>query len=150
MSFSLRYLFALVALAAVYAAALSVHNQYWIFIAVNLTFAILLAVTIGVWLERLNRIFWLPFAVVGWFYLAIAFIPLGVSRFPLYLPGLQLVRVVRPQSEAILDSIRRSYPVALDGSLLRIADVVNTVSAVLFAAAAGGIAVLLLRQRRES
>jgi hypothetical protein len=92
----------------------------------------------------------LPFAVVGWFYLAIAFIPPDVSRFTLYLPGLQLIRVTHPQAEGILDSIRRSYPVPLSGSALRIADVVNTLSALLCGAVAGGIAVLLSRHKHEA
>lgn len=135
MTFSLKYLFALVAIAAIFNAALFFRTPLWAFIAINTAVVILLAATIGVWLHRLNRTFWLPFCVVGWFYLAVALTPASINRLASYLPSGQAL-AKGPTIQTVRD-------------VQRFADVIDTVVALLLGGLAGIITSLLLRQKRE-
>src|SRR5687768_4504319 len=90
MSFSLKYLFALIALAAIFTAALIYPTSWWALAAVNLTVVVLAAVTLGVWFQRLNQTFWLSFCLIGWLYLTLSFTPADVTRLAYYVPSKQI------------------------------------------------------------
>jgi hypothetical protein len=135
-TFSLKYLFVFVAIAAVFNAALIFRTPPWAIIAINTAVVTLLVPTVGLWLGRLDRTFWLPFCVVGWFYLVVALTPQSINRLAAYLPSGQAV--VKPVT---------------GGALLneqRFADVIDTVAALLFGGLAGIIASLLLRKKPEA
>ena len=135
MNFSLRYLFAFVAITAVFNAALIYRTPQLAIIAINTAVVTLLAATVGLWLERLDRTFWLPFCVVGWFYLIVALTPPSINRLASYLPSGQAM--VKPVTT---------------GALLKeqqFADVIDTAAALLLGGLAGVIASLLLRQKPE-
>src|SRR5687768_7731623 len=93
MSFTLKYVFALVAVAAIFTAALIYRTPLWALAAVNLAIIVLLAGTFGVWFQRLNRTFWIPFISIGWVYLILSFTPATLNRLAYYLPSDQLSNV---------------------------------------------------------
>ena len=68
MSFSLRWLFVVIAISAIFSAAIIYRTPFWTLTAVNLTVIILFVGSLGLWFQRLNQTFWMPFCAVGWFY----------------------------------------------------------------------------------
>src|SRR5687768_6038777 len=96
MSFFIKWLFALVALAAISAAALVYRTELWAMAAILLAIALLLTATCGVWVHRFDRSFWIPFCVVGWFYLLVAFSD-RVNALAPYLPSTYLAQLVERQ-----------------------------------------------------
>jgi len=108
MSFSLRTLFAIVLIAAVSTAALFYRTPVLIFVLVVLVLGILSVGTAGVLFGGLPKRFWIPFCLVGWLYLAIAFTPLASTPLILYLPSTRLSFVAwnkesaKPMSPQIL------------------------------------------------
>jgi hypothetical protein len=135
-TFSLKYLFAFVAIAAVFNAALVFRTPHWAIIAINTAVVTLLVPTVGLWLERLDRTFWLPFCVVGWFYLIVALTPSSINRLASYLPSGQAI--VKPVTTGTFLNEQR------------FADVIDTAAALLLGGLAGVIASLLLRQKAEA
>lgn len=90
MAFSLRTLLIAVLLIAVIAAALIYQNRMWAVAIVNVTIALLVVGTLGLWIGQFNRAFWIPFCFVGWLYLAIAFTDADINRLVTLLPGTQV------------------------------------------------------------
>jgi hypothetical protein len=135
-TFSLKYLFVFVAIAAVFNAALIFRTPHWAIIAVNTAVVTLLVPTVGLCLQGLDRTFWLPFCVVGWFYLIVALTPPSINRLASYLPSGQAM--VKPVTTGALLSEQR------------FADVIDTAAALLLGGLAGTIATLLLRQKAEA
>jgi hypothetical protein len=72
--FSLRTLFLVVALAAIFAAALIHPTTYWAISVALLSATTIILGTFGVWRHRYNRTFWMPFCFVGWLFIAFAVI----------------------------------------------------------------------------
>jgi hypothetical protein len=159
----LRRLFVIVAVAAIYTAALIYRTPFWAFVAINLAVLILLIATVGVWLQYLTRAFWLPFCIVGWFYLAVAFTPATITRLANYLPSGQIVKLVDPEMNDAIEMIATQSPQIPVGftfgpndpefanfelimEFQRFADTVDTVSAVTLAAAAGLMASYCVRR----
>jgi len=89
MTFSIRWLLAVVGIAALFAAALTYHSSWCATAILSLTIAMLAAATLSVRLKRGLTEFWLPFAFVGWLYLAMAFAP-DTMRLSSRLPGTQV------------------------------------------------------------
>jgi hypothetical protein len=90
MSFSLKWLFVLVAIAALFAAAFNYQTQWWSISAVTLTLIILIAAACGLSLGLLAKPFWFPFVITGWTYCAVAFFGASVTDLPLSLPTTRL------------------------------------------------------------
>jgi hypothetical protein len=173
MSFSLKYLFLFVTLSAIFSAALIYPLSAWPPVTINLTLVVLAAATLGVSLQRLNKTFWLPFLLVGWLYLAIAFMPklLSISSF---LPSKYVTfhikeaelqpRFANIQNAQQLEDIRRPFdddvvtfinPFRTDhptNSLIlrfrRLADILDALFALIAGALAGFISVLVIRPKR--
>jgi hypothetical protein len=134
-SYSLKHLFVLIAIACIVVNALISPSPFWAFIVVNTAVVSLLAATIGAWMQLLNRAFWAPFCTVAWFYLVVAFIPPNVHRLAVYLPTGQA-------------SIRLSKTGTI-ADLQRFADVVDTLVAMLLGTLAGIIGSALVRRQQE-
>jgi hypothetical protein len=172
MSFSIKWLFGVVAIAAIFTAALVYRTPLWTFIAINTAVVVLLAATIGVWLRRLNRTFWLAFCVVGWFYLAVSFVPVKAVRLVYYIPSNYIsVELLRPLLEAefgeslneitmrivLFDDLERIIDPSLNNAqtelvvaIRRTADIIHALSALVASTLSGIISVLLIRQTREA
>jgi hypothetical protein len=172
MSFSLRWLFAIVALAAIFTAALIYRTHLWTVIAINTTVLVLLGATIGVLLRRFNKTFTLAFLVAGWFYLAVSFSSATLSRLAYYLPSSAItVTLLRASLEAHLaqplhdDVMQMILFAGLDNVLgpspsrsaieeilecRRTLDIINAFTALVVGTLAGIISVLLIRPIREA
>jgi hypothetical protein len=74
-SFSLKYLFVVVALAAIFAGAFVYRTPLWASLVVTATFGLLIIATVYSVLVTSSRHFSLGFIVTGWLYLAVVFIP---------------------------------------------------------------------------
>lgn len=94
MSFSLRTLFAVVLFAAIFAAVLLYRTPVLFLFLVVLVLGILSVGTAGILFGGLPKHSWIPFCLVGWLYLAVAFTPLASTRLVLYLPSTRLSYVV--------------------------------------------------------
>jgi hypothetical protein len=90
MQFSLRTLFAVVLIAAIFTATLLYTTDGLFAVLLLLALGILSVGTTSILFGGLPRRFWIPFCIVGWLYLAVAFTPLASNRLTLYLPSTQL------------------------------------------------------------
>jgi hypothetical protein len=149
MSFSLKYLFALVAIAAVFTAAVIYRTPFWTVTAVNLTVIILFVASLGVWFQRLNQIFWIPFCAAGWFYFIFALTPQGRNRLHAFLPGTQITHMINKMELAIRHGTETAAREWATG-IVNLFDILNSCSALIVGGIAGIIASLLIRQKRET
>lgn len=85
MRFSLRSLLAVILLAAIFTAAFNDHISHWL--VVGVVVGILIVGMAGVMCGVFQKHFWIPFCLIGWLYLAIAFTPLRSNRLVLLLPS---------------------------------------------------------------
>ena len=108
MSFSLRTLFAVVLIAAIFTTALIYRTPVFAYAVGLVAVGLLILGTVGSLFGGFSKRFWIPFSVVGWLYLAIAFTPLASTRLILYLPSTRLSYVawnkesIKPMSPQIL------------------------------------------------
>jgi hypothetical protein len=145
-SFSLKYLFALVALAAFFTAAIIHRTPFWTVTAVNLTAVVLLVGTIGVWFQRLNRTFWIPFCLVGWFYFVFALTPQGRNRLHAFLPGTQIAHMINLFELAQRGKMDQTALREWEGGIVNLFDVLNSCWVLLAGMLAGIISLLLIRK----
>jgi hypothetical protein len=136
MSFSLRTLLTFVLLTAIFAAALIYRTAFWYFFSVNLGVVILLVATTGVFLQRLDRTFWIPFCIFGWFYYLSAVNVSSMSVLNRYSPGSQIAATVRALS---VDAITRRH----------LAELLNMCLALAIGGLAGGVTSFLLKPKAD-
>ncbi|MEX2142620.1 MAG: hypothetical protein WD894_25425 [Pirellulales bacterium] len=159
MAFSLRWLFALVLVAAIFTAGLVYRTSLSTFVAVNLGVIVLLTATTGVLLGRLNRTFWLPFCVFGWFYFLSSLNPGSISVLNRYSPGYQISEMVtstdkyaRPSMIGVTEEVARRRARDFEEravSLRHFEEVSNMCLALIAGGLAGIVASLLIRQKPE-
>lgn len=75
MRFSIQWLFAFVAIAAVFTAALLYRKPAWASVAVTSTMLLFVVATCRSALSSTRRSFTLPFCLTGWLYLGVVFLP---------------------------------------------------------------------------
>jgi hypothetical protein len=167
MRFSIKWLFALVAVAAVFVAAIVYRTQLWAFAAINVAVVALVASSIGVWFQRLDRTFWIPFCAVGWGYVALSFTPSAINRLVHYLPSKQLSHAFRsPAYEDALSGLGIAEIISPDEIVYttlspgdtrvdvilefhRFVDTIDALLALIAGGLAGIITSFLVRQRPE-
>jgi hypothetical protein len=156
MSFSLKYLFAIVAIAAIFAAAFIYRTPLWASLAINTALVLLLAATTGVLLRRLNWTFWIPFCLFGLVYLLLSFTS-NNARISYYLPGFQLSNVLSSEEYAALEDMS-SHGVSITGpaspylglpEVHRLSDILNAICALFTGTLAGVISSVWLRDQKE-
>jgi hypothetical protein len=148
-SFSLKYLFVVIALAAIFTAAIVYRTPFWTVASVNVTVTVLFVGTIGLWFQRLNRTFWIPFCMVGWFYLAFALMPLGMHRLNAFLPGTQITHMIN-RAELTVRHQTSTAAQEWRSGILNLFDILNSCWALIAGGLAGIIAVLLLRPKQQA
>lgn len=150
MSFSLKYLFALMAIAAIFTAAIIYRTPFWAVAAVNSAVIVLFVGTIGLWFQRLNRAFWIPFCAVGWFYFVLSLTPQGRNRFNEYMPGTQITHLINEME--LLQPFTGTEKTAWERErrILYLFDILNSCSALIAAVLAGVTASFVLRDKRET
>jgi hypothetical protein len=82
MSFSLRWLFAVVAIAALFAAALSHPTPTWDAVTFNVTIALLVLGALVALLASPKRPFWIAASFVGWAHLVLDSFPFSLHSPP--------------------------------------------------------------------
>jgi len=145
-SFSLKYLFALVALAAFFTAAIIHRTPFWTVTAVNLTAVVLLVGTIGLWFQRLNRTFWIPFCLVGWFYFVFALTPQGRNRLHAFLPGTQIGHMINLFELRLHVNMDETAMREWEQGIVNLFDVLNSCWVLLAGGLAGIITMILIRK----
>src|SRR5688572_5988179 len=118
MSFSLRWLFTAVAIAALFAAAFTYQTEWWSSGIVALTLTSLIGATVGLALRVLPKPFWLAFCIAGWIYFTISFTDINISRLAAVLPT---TRAAHKIWVAFAEPVSELDDIVAAGTVVRIA-----------------------------
>jgi hypothetical protein len=165
MRFSLRWLFAVVAIAAIFAAALSHPTPTWDAITFNVTIALLVVATLIALSTNPKRPFWIAASFVGWAHLILDSFPFTVHSPSSKIFTRRLSYEIwalwhRDTYLALLDFVTSRdahdalfFPLQLQGTSLHSDDIINMLDimqcffTLVVAAVAGVITSMLLRRK---
>ena len=158
MSFSLRTLLAVVLVAAIFAATILYLSLLSTVIAVNLTLIYLFVGTLGVWVGRFDRTYWIPACFVGWVYFLISSNTIILENLGDFTPSVYVADAIwnhrfpteTRSSQTIVSSVPMiDSDLSVDEQHLLFVHIMNCIFTLVFSTLAGVIASVPLRHKSE-